>query len=502
MQAYGPDDPQPQLMGPSMLMNEAGSLRQSFKAEPLAPIEPLIRRHAEDAAFYWRQHDPAVDSPRLTLQGLGRFSKLLAAHLDGLMVAGEHGLRHANASLGRWRTASEAFVLARLALADASQTDLSATLWSSASKDPAGLLRGVISATLWLPPEAAQSWVHQWSLSDSDHAIGLAKIVAALRVCCHLDAGAWELANPLPSYLQQEQAQIRAAAWRLLPSVVRHSQQMPAARMFEQGMTDADLCVRAECAIACWLSHGIVPERSKSAAAWTALTTLRSVVMEQLGVLAAASGWHRQQAGRRLYRWVRHLALMEQEGDSAEEMLNRLPDPVALEFILQTGDPVHLPALKRLMSQPQQARRAAWIWQSITGVDLSAAGLVRAEPQFHIDDLDQPVTPGQADADLGLPLPDAQAVASVSTAHLRPGVPHLYGKPFSMQRALWVLETAPQAMRRVAAFGLLHHAGLRVPLAAHAVRQRAWLHKQGTHEPDRCVSSGVGSSIAPRGAHA
>lgn len=51
-------------------------------------IEPLVRRHAEDAAFYWAQHDASAESPRLELSGLARFSQLLAAHLEGLEVAG------------------------------------------------------------------------------------------------------------------------------------------------------------------------------------------------------------------------------------------------------------------------------------------------------------------------------------------------------------------------------------------------------------------------------
>ncbi|WP_267877617.1 hypothetical protein [Massilia frigida] len=36
---------------------------------PFPIIAPLVRRHAEDAAFYWSQHDGSASSPHLTLAG-------------------------------------------------------------------------------------------------------------------------------------------------------------------------------------------------------------------------------------------------------------------------------------------------------------------------------------------------------------------------------------------------------------------------------------------------
>lgn len=59
------------------------------QAEPLVLathpiIEPLVHRHAGDAAFYWQQHDGSAHSPLVGLPQLLEFDRLLDAHLDGL----------------------------------------------------------------------------------------------------------------------------------------------------------------------------------------------------------------------------------------------------------------------------------------------------------------------------------------------------------------------------------------------------------------------------------
>ena len=70
-------------------------------------IEPLIARHAEDAAFYWMQRSTNAHSPLLRFDRLMHFDRLLNAHLDGLRVAREAGWEHALKNLQRWKSSGE-----------------------------------------------------------------------------------------------------------------------------------------------------------------------------------------------------------------------------------------------------------------------------------------------------------------------------------------------------------------------------------------------------------
>lgn len=66
-------------------------------------VQPLVRRHAEDAAFYWTQLDGASQATGLNAQRLIHFQRLLEAHLEGLRVAGIDGMPLTQEALVRWR---------------------------------------------------------------------------------------------------------------------------------------------------------------------------------------------------------------------------------------------------------------------------------------------------------------------------------------------------------------------------------------------------------------
>ncbi len=79
-----------------------------------AHIEPLLIRHAEDAAFYWAQLDGAARAFNLYPERYTHFNRLLDAHLEGLLIAEEHGVAPALKALERWGQPGEAFVAAWL----------------------------------------------------------------------------------------------------------------------------------------------------------------------------------------------------------------------------------------------------------------------------------------------------------------------------------------------------------------------------------------------------
>ncbi len=415
-------------------------------------IEPLVRRHAQDAAFYWAQHDGSMYSPRLTVQTMARFGELLNAHLDGLALAGAQGFEYARSALIRWRKPAETFVCIWLAqhLADIDAAERS--VFDVVQRDPDGLLRGMIGAVGWLPRDHALTAIARWSWREEAYLQ-----VAALRGAALIGSPAIEVsARPLDAFLTSPNPHLRAAACRAV-AADRHEERTPTLRALLQ---DAELAVRAEAAIA--LARGDAAESSSLAAA----SALWRCVLAQVQHADEATGWFRSQALRRLNRWIRHLASIAPVGGfDADVFFAQAPTRVALTFVAYHAAPQYLPYVVKQISDPQHARYAGWVWHAITGVDLRAAGLAINEPRPAAERISGPVTFDRLDADEGLPLPDIAAVQRWSGQ--LPDERCLLGQALTFERALHVLEHCVQSLRGIAAHTLLYG------MPQHAVTIRA-----------------------------
>lgn len=78
-------------VNPELLPSETAAIPSFAK--------PLLQRHIQDAAFYWQQLDNAPHEPGLRAERLQHFARLLAAHLEGLTVAGAAAWPEALAAL-------------------------------------------------------------------------------------------------------------------------------------------------------------------------------------------------------------------------------------------------------------------------------------------------------------------------------------------------------------------------------------------------------------------
>ncbi|MGC5910619.1 HEAT repeat domain-containing protein [Ralstonia solanacearum] len=399
-----------------------------------AIISPLVGRHAADAAFYWLQLDQSVASFQLTLARYRLFNSRLDAHLEGLAIAGAEGVRPAFAALERWKKSGEAFVCTWL-VGQHPDEEVVATLAAYLESQPDILLRGAISALAWLPQAVAHPLIERWSQPQLSAALQ----VVALRATALLAPDtANALAAPLAEYIAAPSPYVRAAACRVLGKQPPES----AGPLLHAALQDQEMAVRAEAAIA--LSG--MPEPGQAGA------VLWHCVADQAALHGQATGWYRMQATRRLNRWTRYLAWLAPLGHAdLPALFDHLPRRVGLTFALYHGDAAHLGRVLAALADPETARYAGWVWQSLTGVDLEAAGLTLPEPDM--EPTRGPITDAQLDADSGLLLPNAASIVSQPVA-LTPGIRCLLGRELTVAEAIRLLQVAPQAIRSVAALSL------------------------------------------------
>lgn len=403
-------------------------------------IPALVVRHVQDAAFYWSQLDWTLDSPLVGFERLQHFNRVLDAHLDGMYTAGPAGWEAACSSLERWRKPGEAFSCVTLAARQRNDAYLD-QVRKLLCRHPDLLLRGAISALAWCTDDDFASVATRWSANEAEPAVQ----VAVLRAVCLRGQGSVSyLRFALSHYLTSSDPHVRAAACRV--ANILTEQELPAA-MRERALTDADLAVRAEAAIAA-IKHGEL----------AALSVLWECIDAQVARHRQASGWEGSQSERRLRRWVRQLAIVTPLREPlVASALALLPPREALIFLLYHGDLAQLPFVVDQMANPSVGRYAGWVWYCLTGVDLLTNGLTLAETDPGSLDASQPVTAAQLDADNGLRQPNAAAVHSFMQGmqHTGHNKRMLLGSPLSLQRAVELLHHAPQAIRTIVAHRLL-----------------------------------------------
>ncbi|WP_431286627.1 HEAT repeat domain-containing protein [Roseateles chitinivorans] len=398
------------------------------------PITAIVRRHADDAAFYWSQIDGAASSVLLRADAVSGFQAQLGAHLEGLIVAGEEGVKITQGNLERWRKPGEAFVAMLLALehGNGEWAPAMTSVMRSIRAHPDVVARGAISALAWTSPDKRAAWVRAALAGDNPVDIAIALRAASL---------VREEVASISMWLKHPDAQVRAAACRATG---------PGGRGAIGALAQDDsLFVRAECAIAV--------ARLEQSDGRTAAAQLWPCVTDQIAVWTSLTGWPRAQAERRLRRWLKHLAWFTPLGHPGmRALLDRLPRRLALDAILVHGDVAHLPFVIASMSDEREARWAGWTWQAMTGVDIEAQDLALEETEI---DLDAPLNAARADGDAGLPLPDVARIAAHGGSSPTPhsGSRRLLGKDVTAQHLRSLLHPGadqPQALRAVAAHAL------------------------------------------------
>jgi uncharacterized protein (TIGR02270 family) len=383
-------------------------------------ISNVVRQHAEDAAGLYNCRTALVQMPHVRMRNLGLNDDRLAAHLDGLSVAGQDAWSFCEAALDA-PSAGAVFAAAVRTIEDRRQERLDRLL--ALSEAVPETRSGLLSAFGWLEREQLQGIVV--SLLDSSEPFR--RMVGIAACAMHrVDPGLVSArrlvdSNPL----------VRARALRTAGEIGCAA----AAPACESAIGDDD----PECRF--W-------------AAWSSvLLGNRAASLGMLASAGIADSVERPRAFR--------VALQAMSTGAAHESLRQLAqDPKQLRWLIQgsgiAGDPAYMTWLIGHMVDEKTARIAGEAFSLITGVDFVQSGLEGKPPEGFVsgpaDDPDDPNV--EMDPDEGLSWPDVAKIEkwwSTNGGRFQKGTRYFMGAPVTREHCIDVLKNGYQRQRILAA---------------------------------------------------
>ncbi|RQP25506.1 TIGR02270 family protein [Albitalea terrae] len=309
----------------------------------------VVQQHAEESAMLRLVRSVLVRAPHVRLRHLRRLDDRIAAHLDGLSVAGRYGTALCTAALER-AGAGEVFAAAIRAIDEHDAKALHRLIALSAALPDAR--RGLVSAFGWVSAAQLQGIVRDLLSSREPGPRELA--LAACRL---------HRVDPGPAL---------ATAWRDENPALR-AQALRAAG--ELGRTDSMAAALAAVA------------DGDAAVAWRAISCAvllgdRADAMSALEALAHGDGVFSEQA--------LHLLLLATELQRGRSIVRKLaqgakPDAALKRRVIRAcgllGDAQFVPWLMEMMADEVQARIAGEAFTFITGADLADLDLERKPPE-------------------------------------------------------------------------------------------------------------------------
>ena len=344
------------------------------------PIAVVVQQHAEESAMLRHVRSVLVRAPHVKLRHLRRLDDRIAAHLDGLAVAGRYGTALCTAALER-PGAGEVFAVAVRAIDERDDAALNRLIALAAVLPDAK--RGLLSAFGWVSAPQLQGIVRL--LLGAADTLRRELAISACRL--HgVDPGA-----PLLAALRHDDAALRAAAWRAAGDLGRVDVVGPALEAL--GDADDEVAFRAA---SCALALG---DRGDALVALEAMARREGAFREQAMclLLIATPFQHGREFVRRIAQAAPARAALKREVIRACGLL---------------GDTQFVPWLIDLMSDDALARIAGESFSLITGADLAALDLERKPPKdFQSGPNDDPDDDDVAmDEDDSLPWPQRDLV--------------------------------------------------------------------------------------------
>ena len=425
---------------------QTGSVQGQRVVRPTIPA--VISQHAEDSAALRHMRSVLVRAPHVKLHHLRRLDDRIAAHLDGLVVAGPDGWKLAVAALES-PGPGEAFAAAVLAILDDNAAALDKLLALAEAHPPAA--PGLVSAFGWVSAQSLR---------------GIASGLLASRSAFHRQVGlatcAMHRVDPgaaLDAALTDADPPLRARALRVAGELGRLDR-LPACLA---ALADED----AECRYQAARSGLLLGDRNAS------ITVMQ--------MLALSPEPHRCDA-------LRLLLKLTTPAQSHALLKALSKDATHIRTLIQgvgaAGDPHYVPWLIQQMNDLKLTRRAGESFSLITGLDLAYLDLEVKPPEgIELGPSDDPADDNVAmDEDDSLPWPDPIKLTAwwqTNSARFAAGTRYFMGKPPTVAHCVQVLKDGYQRQRIAAAqyLCLLQPGTSLFPTAAPAWRQKRWLVK-------------------------
>lgn len=404
-------------------------------------LSQVLQEHAEEASFLWLQRTSAVHAPNYDPAQFADLDERLAAHLDGLRIAGDAGRQLAEAALDN--EGPEDFFSAAVLAAEAPDARFDALV--ERALDAMEAVPGLVSALGWVPPECLGGRVK-------------AMLVDPLPLKQKLGIAACALHRKDPG----------PALDRLLEGGVDSVRVRALRTVGELGRSDLAGLVQAAV---------IEPKPElRFWAAWSAvLLGDRFRAVEALTTIALKPGPRQLRALQ--------LALKTLEPAAGHALLTELssvPDAARLRIIGAgyVGDARYVPWLIEQMAQPTVARVAAEAFVSITGADFNREQMEMPPPDgFEDGPTDDPDDENvELPEDIALPWPDVERIKrwwDTHRAQFPNGRRFFLGQPVTQVNCVGVLRCGFQRQRVAAALhlSLLRPGTPLFPTSAPALRQ-------------------------------
>ena len=412
------------------------------------PIPQVVQQHAEESANLRNMRSVLMTAPHVKLHHLRRLDDRLAAHLDGLAVAGEFGWKLCEAALER-PGVGEVFAATVRAIEDKNAPGLN-KLFALAEAAPESR-PGLISAFGWVSAQFLQGTIKNLlaSFSAFQRQVGIA--ACAMH---RLDPGA-----ALDAAITDADALLRTQSLRVAGECGRRD----LLNVCVKAMADED----AACRLWAACSSVLLGERSE------AIGVLKDIALQ--------AGPTRTLALRLVLKLV--------DAPRANELLKTLAkDAANIRLLIHgagiAGGPYYVPWLIKQMEDLKLTRLAGESFSFISGLDLAYLDLDRKPPEnFESGPNDNPDDPDVSmDPDDRLPWPDSvkiQAWWDANKPRFTDGVHYFMGAPVTREHCLHVLKEGYQRQRIAAAqyLCLLDPGTKLFPTSAPAWRQKRWLAK-------------------------
>lgn len=413
----------------------------------LEPIPHIIQQHAEEAAHLRHMRSNLASAPHVKLRHLRRLDDRLAAHLDGLAVAGEYGSNVCEAALES-PGIGEVFA---------------ATVRAIMEKDERRLDK--LFALVGAVPKAKPSLISAFGWVSAPYLEGtVATLLASMepfRRQTGITACVMHRVDPgvaLTQSLTHPEPSLRARILRAAGELGRRDLLASCLDVLE----DEDAGARF------W-------------AAWSAvLLGNREKALKVLESFVLLPNAYRERALR--------LLLKALDLPSAQQLLKTVAQDANKRLVIQgagiAGDPYYIPWLIKQMEDLKLTRVAGESFSFITGLDLAYLDLELKTPEgVEFGPNDNPEDDNVAmDEDDSLPWPDPVKIQmwwDANKSRFTNGVHYFMGERVTREHCIHVLKEGYQRQRIAAAeyLCLLEPGTQLFPTSAPAWRQQRWLAK-------------------------